>query len=495
MRVDKFYRNSFILTMSNLVTGMIGFIFSILLSKNLGAEGLGLYGLIMPVYNLLLCLTTDGLVTALSKISAVYCNKKDFRNLNRTLTTISIFILLWASAVAFLVFINSTSIASHIIKDSRAANALKIISPALLFVPMSAILKGYFYGIGKFKIPAFIDTFEKLLRVAVLLGTVTALSLRDMKNTVTVAYLALSIGELTSFILLYLFYKVSRNKYISSGSKRKNRLQLLFDVLVISCPLCLNGFISSILSTTSALVLPRRLIHAGMTYNSALALIGKFTGMALNITFLPFIIVGSMLTVLIPDLSESISRNDSWATETRISQVLKISYLVAISTLIVTMTIPGPLGMLFYNRGDLGGMIRFAALASFVSYVSSPTFSILNGLGKQNINLRNSLIVSVQGLVLIFILTGIPSLNIYGYGLTLIITSLTALILNIREIKKFCNIRFPKSTIAAYAIIGFFSYLFLLLFNNLLPDLPLIINVSFTSILGFVCVFSLSSFV
>jgi stage V sporulation protein B len=46
MGLDKFYKNSAILTLSNFITGFIGFAFSIVLSKKLGAEGLGLYGLL-----------------------------------------------------------------------------------------------------------------------------------------------------------------------------------------------------------------------------------------------------------------------------------------------------------------------------------------------------------------------------------------------------------------------------------------------------------------
>ena len=59
MHVDKFYKDSFILTLSNMVTGIIAFVFSLILSRELGAEGLGLYGLVMPIYGLLLCITSD----------------------------------------------------------------------------------------------------------------------------------------------------------------------------------------------------------------------------------------------------------------------------------------------------------------------------------------------------------------------------------------------------------------------------------------------------
>lgn len=160
MSIDIFYKNSFILTAANLVTGIIGFIFSILLSRELGAEGLGLYSLIMPVYGLLLCLTSDGLVTAISKISAIYFKKKDFRNLNLTISIAFSFILFWSLLIAIITFISSSFIGTYIVKDTRGINALKIICPALLFVALSAIFKGYFYGIGQYKITSLIDMLE-----------------------------------------------------------------------------------------------------------------------------------------------------------------------------------------------------------------------------------------------------------------------------------------------------------------------------------------------
>jgi len=53
---DNFYRDSIILTISNLTGGVLRFMFSILLSKKLGAEGMGLYSLVMPIYDLFICL-------------------------------------------------------------------------------------------------------------------------------------------------------------------------------------------------------------------------------------------------------------------------------------------------------------------------------------------------------------------------------------------------------------------------------------------------------
>lgn len=494
MGLDKFYKNSAILTMSNFITGFIGFAFSIILSKKLGAEGLGLYGLIMPVYSLLLCVTTDGIVTAISKTCAVYNSKKDYRNLHRTVKVAVGFIGMWSIGVAIIVFFNASNIATFFIKDERAVDALRILCPALVFVPMSAIIKGFFYGFEKFPIPASIDILEKCIRVTILLSSMAVLAINNVKGAVTVAYLALAVGELISLFMLSTAFRLFSRKLVPVKTKVKNPLQLLADILVISLPLCVNGVLSSILYTASTLILPRRLISTGMTYDNALELIGKFIGMSLTTVNLPFIIVGSMMTVLIPDMSLSLSKKDLWSTEKRISQVLRISFLVGLGTLVVSLCLPQKLGMLFYGRNDLGNMIMIAGLCNFISYASAATFGILNGLSKQNVNLRNSIIVSVEGLILVFILTGIPSINIYGYGISIAITAITGLILNLYEIGKDCEIRFSFSKAIVFSLFGAIGYFAVKLISGLIPDNLIVFNVLFSTGICFLIIFYLSKF-
>jgi stage V sporulation protein B len=295
-------------------------------------------------------------------------------------------------------------------------------------------------------------------------------------GTTATACLALALGELVSFLTLFTCYKIKKGKLKGGNGKSRSRIQLVFDVLVISAPLCLNGVLSSVISTVSALILPRRLIAAGYSYRDALALIGRFGGMAMNIPSLPYIIIGSMLTVLVPDVSLSISRKDYWSAEERIAQVMKISCIVGIATSIVCLVIPSTLGRLFYQRNDLGSMIRFAAPICMISFVSSPTFGILNALGKQNILLRNSLINSLQSLVLTAILAGIPLLNIYGYGISVIITSATSLILNLKEIRKVCEIKIDLQDIIILVTGGITAWMSALLAGNLLASAPPVVR-------------------
>ena len=266
----------------------------------------------------------------------------------------------------------------------------------------------------------------------------------------------------------------------------------MFDTLVISLPLCLNGFLSTALATASTLIVPRRLqFGAGIEYSTALSMIGKFTGMSLSIVFFPLIVVGSISTVLIPDLSQNISKKDYYAVGRRIEEVLKISFILGLATLVICYSIPRQLGILFFNRQDLGPYIKFVALSAPIFYVSSTTFGILNGLGKQKIILRNSLIISTLELGLLYILTGTPAININGVGITLITTSVITLILNIYEIKKSCEISFSFFRIVVDVLVGFFVYFVLSMIMRYMPDSAFILkNVAIIGI-GFALFFTL----
>ena len=128
MEKENFYKKSFILSSSNILTGILGFTFSIILSKELGAEALGLYGLLMPIYNLFICLMCGGILTSISRLTAIYFDNKYFNKVNLTIKTSMIFTLIWSLIIAIIVYTLAPIIAQIIIKDTRIITAIKIIT-------------------------------------------------------------------------------------------------------------------------------------------------------------------------------------------------------------------------------------------------------------------------------------------------------------------------------------------------------------------------------
>ncbi len=485
MKLDKFYKDTLILTVSNLATGILRFVFSIILSNKLGAEGLGLYSLIMPLYDLFACATCGGIIVAVSRSSAILAGNNDYLNIHRLIHTTIIFELFWSMFISIPILLNSNSIATYFIKDSRTIYSIEIICPALIFIALSSVFKGYFYGISQAKIPAYIDIVEKAIRVAVVIGIVNIFFLKNMVQTISAVYGALTFGELISLLMLYAAYIIYKGKYKKVFSTPISRGQLIFDTLTVSIPLCINGFLSSLLNAASTLIVPRRLVFAGLTYTAALSLIGKFTGMAFNITFFPMVVIMSMSTVLVPDISKSLNKKDYYSMENRIYDVLKLSFYIGISTAIICLCIPDNLGKLFYGRNDLGIYIITSSVCAPITYAAASTYSILSGLEMQTKILFNSFLVSIEEIVLLYILTGIPSINIYGYAIALFLTSVTSYFLNMHDINKICNIHFHLDDIFLDMIFAILLFLFLGILNNIIPNSLFVLKSISIIIIGF----------
>ncbi len=105
-------------------------------------------------------------------------------------------------------------------------------------------------------------------------------------------------------------------------------------------------------------------------------------------------------------------------------------------------------------------------------------FGILNGLNRQSIILRNSIIISITEILSLYFFTAIPNINIFSYVITIFITSILGLIINLHEVKKHIELNLSIFNIVIFALTGILVYLTLNLFTNrFLSDLFLVKNI------------------
>ena len=459
MRQDNFFKNLFLLTASNVTTGILGFIFSIYLSKILGPEGMGLYNLVMPIYNLFICLMSAGIVASISKIAAVYTDKGQHNNIVKTIKVVAIFNIAWAVLIGLIVFFLAPTIGQYGVNDTRTISAIRVICPAMVCIAISNIFKGYFYGTSKITIPAIIDICEKAMRIVTVSALIFLTQAKTLEGMVALATVALCIGEFQSLLFLFIYYKYTIKKIPPSHEVPEGSFQLLFDVLIICIPLCMNGFLTNIIGTLATLIVPRRLIVAGFNYTEALSLIGKYNGMAICIMTIPMIVVSTINTLLIPDLSKTISQGKQYEASLRIRKVMKLAFLLGIATAIVCNIVPDYLGQIFFSRDDLDQYIRFSSIAAPILFTALTMFGILNGLNRQGIILRNSLIEALIELVCLYILTSIPSINIFGYSITICIACSISFFLNLYEVNKHIEININIYNVIIYVLLGFLVYI------------------------------------
>lgn len=440
MKRSAFFEKTIILTLSNILTGTLTFIFSIILSREIGSKGVGLYQLVMPVYLLFLSFTGGGITVTVSKIAA---EKKAIGNyivLYKTVKALCVFEFIWSIIITAFVLIGSNFISSSILADKRTLYGIIAFCPAIIIVSISSVYKGAFYGLQRVIEPALIDIVEKIGRVLIILLFVEFTRNSGIEITSAAAVFSLSCGELISLTLFFICYKNFVKSHPGYG-KSDNSPQLILNVLKLSFPLAINGILSTIFSTFATVLIPKRLQAAGIPYESALSLLGKLQGMALTIAFYPTIVIGALNVLLIPSISEAVAFKRNYIVNHRINISLTIASVTAFSSAAIMLSIPERLGQFLYKDPAVGEILKILVPGIPIIYIEMVAFSILNGLGKQTRLLINSIILSVTELILIYIFLGIPSLNIKGYAISFILSGILGLILSFIVMKKTIEFR------------------------------------------------------
>ena len=90
-------------------------------------------------------------------------------NLHKSIKSTTIFNFVSALILILIAYSFSSLISKYIIKDMRTLSALRFILVAIIFMSVANIYKGYFYGTKNVFVPAFIDVFEKIMRILSLL--------------------------------------------------------------------------------------------------------------------------------------------------------------------------------------------------------------------------------------------------------------------------------------------------------------------------------------
>ncbi len=190
------------LTFSAFIIKALGFVFRIYLSKIVGAEGTGLYHLVLSVYSLGAVISSFGITQTLTRLVAIYENhsKKILKTAFVITGTISV-------AVMLIVFVNAEYISYFILKDSRTINSIKIIAFSFPPIAVFACLSGYFNGLSKVRYPVRGQITEQIVRIMFVLILAGKALETGLPECLLVMSLGITLGEYISMLYLYFSYR------------------------------------------------------------------------------------------------------------------------------------------------------------------------------------------------------------------------------------------------------------------------------------------------
>lgn len=431
-------KGAIILTIANIITRIIGFFYRIYMAKTIGAEGMGLYQLITPLYLLVWSVSSSGLSTTMSKLTAQEKAKGAIGNVKRLLhyslvATVAIALLFSLVSYNF-----SEEISEMIIKDTRTALSLRIISICFPFMAAGSVLRGYYLGLQNTAISAISQVLEQSVRMAVIYILAQTFIPKGLEYACGAAVWGMAIGEIISFLYVFIYYILKRNKYSPPIIKPKGAIAM---ISAMAIPLTLNRMVGSLFSTAENLLMPQQLQIYGMTQAEAVSLLGRLSGMAMPLITFPSSLLTALATATMPAISESYALHNIGRIKSTLHQSLTITAIIGVFTTGVFITFPTELGILIYSQKQIGAMLKVLAIMCPFMYTQVTMSAVLNGLGEQMFIFKTGLLSSAINLCAICF--AIPFWGIRGFMYPWIINSIIITFITIYRVSYILDIKIP----------------------------------------------------
>ena len=200
MLKNKLIRGTFVLTVTGLLTRFMGFFFRIFLSHTFGAEQVGLYQLIFPIYGLCFSLSCAGIETSLSRCVAQKTSLGQNKQADQLLFQAMVFSLSISLILAFFIRHLAPWLSASILQDSRCEHLLSTLVYALPFASIHSCIVGYYLGQRQTKIPAISQLLEQIGRIGAVYIIYKVCLNTHSECSIVIAVIGITIGEILATV-------------------------------------------------------------------------------------------------------------------------------------------------------------------------------------------------------------------------------------------------------------------------------------------------------
>lgn len=507
---ESFMQGVMALMFSQVLIKLLGLVYKWYLTnkEGFGDEGNAIYSAGFSIYALLLTISSTGVPNAVARLVSQHTAKGDYRGAHRVFK-----IALGTFAVIGLIgtlilFFGAHYIANVWLAIPEAELTLVALSPAIFFVAIICVFRGYFNGRENMKATANSQTIEQLFKTifTVLVVEIVAICSGVSTNLMAAgANLATTLATVGSFFYLYIFYKMRREdlakEIVSSKNyETKNIWKTVKSILSVSVPMSLSSILTSINRNIDSTTVKRGL-QTFLSEQDALKQYGILSGKVDTLVSLPLSFNIAFATALVPAITTAKTKGDMKTANKRVSFSLLVTMLIGLPCMIGMIIFAQQiLNLLFPNATDGAFVLQVSALTIIFTVLEQTVSGALQGIGK----IMTPAIALLVGVALKFILNlvlvPIPSIGVAGAAFATVVCHAVAFFIgfNVLRANMKINLTFSKfvtKPVLATIAMGICSYaVYFLLKGIIVEKLATIIAILVAIIVYILSVISLKIF-
>ena len=371
-------------------------------------------------------------------------------------------------------FIGAKTISKVWIQIPEAEYSLVCLSPSIFFVSITAVIRGYFNGKLKFSATAKSQSLEQVFKTIFTIGLVEIVSFLGKENTkimAAAANLATTIATMSSFIYIYLYYKSKRKEILQEEKFSKNykptRIRkTIKEILTVAMPISISSLISSFNKNIDSFTIVRYLKRITTEENAKIQY-GILSGKVDSLCILPISLNSVLVTALVPNISNSIAKEDFKTASKKAKMFILLSILIAIPiTVIMFIFSEEILRLLFPNAQNGAVYLKYSSLSIIFMILAQTTNGILQGIGKVNVPAISFGIGMIVKFICNIILIQNKKFGIFGAIIGTFLCNLIAFIISFIVLNKNLKLNFefkkfifkPIFATSVMAVISMFLY-------------------------------------
>ncbi|MBR2968171.1 MAG: oligosaccharide flippase family protein [Clostridia bacterium] len=438
--MKKIVKSIFTLSAFTFIERILGFLFKIYLSNELGATEIGIYQVAFSFFMVLLTAITSGLPLVVSKRTAK-CRAENALCEEYSISTASLIISIVTSTLLIAtVFLLKDVIANAFASPISMTLALYML-PALLFSSIYSSFRGNLWGRQKYTAVSVLELIEQIARISVCI-ILFVLGFDKMLSTALSMTIACLISALACMAV-----------YFKQGGKLTNPLSEIKPLLKSSAPITFSRAASSVIAALTSIAVPYILMRYGASSEQAMYQYGYSAGMALPLLYVPLTFVGSIAFVMIPTLSRAVATKNENSVKMQIERTISVAIVVGGVFVPIFSAIGKEIGAFLYGNIDSGNFLSFSAWLMIPIAIENITSSMMNSLELELKGLIYYIIGSAVLFAFIFLLgkNFTVELLAVGMGISFMLSS-TLNVIAMRKKIKF-RLNFLLTLVKIFALI------------------------------------------
>lgn len=411
---NTFFGGVLVLAVANLLVKLFGFFYKVPLNGVLGDE-MANVNAAYSVYTLLYMISTAGIPVAVSVLISEARVNGRLLTLRRTFSVALATLALLGAVGTAALFLFSWPI-SLANSGGDAYLCLLAIAPALFFVCLSSVLRGYFQGFGYMTptaVSGVIEAFGKMALGLFLVRIVLSFT-GDVRLAAAYSVFAITLGIAlgTGYLgLSYLRYSRSAVALLPSVCRedRERTISLFLRILKIAVPIALSSGVVSLASLIDNQMLRPLLSEYYQSAAEAKAVFSDYSTGAVTLFNMPIVLVYPIASALVPHITAARTRGDLHEAGKYVMSAFRTTALFSLPSALGMCVLARPiLRVVFLGDPDMaehaGGLLSLLALSIFPLALLAVSNAVLQAFSQQGKPLLSMLIgVAVKVVALLFL--------------------------------------------------------------------------------------------